>query len=93
MQVSPSRWARGDALVEGKPPPITKITPHPYISHYLLTGFTSLGWVELRTVLSKLYFSYDLELLDKELDWQRDSKMHTLWQKPALQIRVKASPV
>ncbi|PVH97982.1 putative cytochrome P450 [Periconia macrospinosa] len=48
----------------------------------------SLGWMELRTILAKLHFSYDLQLLDKDVDWHRDSKMHTLWQKPALKIRV-----
>ena len=47
----------------------------------------SLGWLELRTILAKLHFSYDLELLDKDVDWQRDSQMHTLWKKPKLMVR------
>ncbi|RYP61516.1 hypothetical protein DL770_009770 [Monosporascus sp. CRB-9-2] len=43
-----------------------------------------LGWMELRTTLSKLFWVYDLELVDRELDWLRDSEMHTLWRKPKL---------
>lgn len=45
--------------------------------------------MELRTALAKLHYSYDMELLDETVDWQRDLKMHTLWQKPELIIRVK----
>ncbi|KAI9787991.1 MAG: hypothetical protein M1816_007295 [Peltula sp. TS41687] len=48
----------------------------------------SLGWMELRTTLAKLHYVYDLELLSKDIDWQRDSRMHTLWLKPALQVKV-----
>ncbi|KAL4978762.1 benzoate 4-monooxygenase cytochrome P450 [Aspergillus desertorum] len=48
----------------------------------------NLGWMELRTTLAKLHFAYDFELLDKNMDWQRDSEMHTLWRKPRLPVRV-----
>ena len=48
----------------------------------------SLGWMELRTTLAKLLYTYDLELLDSELDWHKQSKMHTLWLKPPLRVRV-----
>lgn len=39
-------------------------------------------------MIAKLLFTYDLELLNKDLDWHRDSKMATLWQKPELRVRV-----
>ncbi|KAL4788259.1 benzoate 4-monooxygenase cytochrome P450 [Aspergillus varians] len=48
----------------------------------------SLGWMELQTIMAKMIFRYDLELLNKDLDWQRDSRMHTLWEKPPLMVRV-----
>ncbi|EKG12711.1 Cytochrome P450 [Macrophomina phaseolina MS6] len=48
----------------------------------------SLGWMELRTFLAKMHFEYDFELLDPELDWHKESEMHTLWQKPKLMVRV-----
>lgn len=51
-------------------------------------GISSLGWLEVRTILAKLHFSYDLELVDKEVDWHRDSRMHTLWNKPKMRVKV-----
>ncbi|KAI1130843.1 cytochrome P450 [Nemania abortiva] len=47
----------------------------------------SLGWMEMRTTLAKIILAFDLELVDKDLDWLRDSQMHTLWKKPALRVR------
>jgi cytochrome P450 len=49
----------------------------------------SLAWIELNTVLAKLLWKYDLELVNQDVDWQRDSTMHTLWKKPELMVRVK----
>ncbi|KAB8216381.1 benzoate 4-monooxygenase cytochrome P450 [Aspergillus novoparasiticus] len=48
----------------------------------------SLGWMELQTIMAKIIFSFDLELVDEKLDWQADSRMHTLWEKPPLNVRV-----
>lgn len=45
--------------------------------------------MELNTILSKMHFVYDLELVDKTVDWQRDSRMATLWIKPELKVRFK----
>jgi cytochrome P450 len=50
----------------------------------------SLAWIELNTVLAKLLWKYDLELVNQDMDWQRDSRMHTLWKKPELMVRVRA---
>ncbi|KAG8162989.1 hypothetical protein KVR01_007467 [Diaporthe batatas] len=49
----------------------------------------SLGWMEMRTILAKIHFKYNLEMVDKSLDWHAESEMHTLWQKPAMKVRVK----
>lgn len=49
---------------------------------------TSLVWIELHTILAKLHFSYDLEFLNTDMDWHRDSRMQTLWKKPELKVRV-----
>lgn len=40
------------------------------------------------TILAKVIFTYDMELLNQELDWHRDSRMATLWQKLELRVRV-----
>jgi len=50
--------------------------------------FDSMGWMEMRSILVKLYFRFDLELVNQDLDWHRDSEMHTLWKKPELKVRL-----
>ncbi|KAF2753078.1 benzoate 4-monooxygenase cytochrome P450 [Pseudovirgaria hyperparasitica] len=52
----------------------------------------NLAWVELRTTLVKLHWKYDFELLNEEVDWQRDVRMRTLWNKPKLIVRAVARP-
>lgn len=44
--------------------------------------------MELRTILAKMHFKYDFKLLNEDLDWHRDSEMHTLWNKPKLMVHV-----
>ena len=44
--------------------------------------------MELRIALAKLHFTYDLKLLNPNLDWHKQARMHTLWQKPALRVQV-----
>jgi hypothetical protein len=47
-----------------------------------------MGWMEMRSILVKLRFAFDKELVDQELDWHRDSEVHTLWKKPDLKVRL-----
>ncbi|TDZ61724.1 Cytochrome P450 monooxygenase BOT4 [Colletotrichum trifolii] len=49
----------------------------------------SLGWMELQTIMAKIIYQYDMKLVDDQVDWHRDSRMHTLWEKPALMVRFK----
>lgn len=44
--------------------------------------------MELDIVLAKLHWKFDLKLVNEDLDWQRDSRMHTLWKKPELMVNV-----
>ncbi|KAG8627846.1 hypothetical protein KVT40_003719 [Elsinoe batatas] len=46
----------------------------------------NMGWMEMRTILAKVFWSYDLCLADESLDWHADSEMHTLWKKPPLKV-------
>ncbi|KAI0550323.1 cytochrome P450 [Xylaria curta] len=48
----------------------------------------NLAWMEMNTTLAKLHFKYDIELLSKNIDWHRDSRMHTLWHKPHMYVQV-----
>ncbi|KAF2449310.1 cytochrome P450 [Karstenula rhodostoma CBS 690.94] len=49
----------------------------------------SLGWMEMRTILAKVHYTFDLVLADPSLDWHEESRMCTLWQKPALPMRIQ----
>ncbi|KAG9963016.1 benzoate 4-monooxygenase cytochrome P450, partial [Aureobasidium melanogenum] len=49
----------------------------------------SLAWTELSLTMCKLHYKYDLELVNTDLDWHRDSKMHIVWHKPEMMVRVK----
>ncbi|KAJ5037690.1 cytochrome P450 monooxygenase-like protein, partial [Bipolaris maydis] len=49
----------------------------------------SLGWMELQTIMAKIIYRYDMEPIDDTVDWHRDSRMHTLWEKPPLMVQLK----
>ncbi|KAI6081132.1 benzoate 4-monooxygenase cytochrome P450 [Hypoxylon rubiginosum] len=49
----------------------------------------NLAWLDMRTILAKLVWVYDLELMNSSLDWHEESRMHTLWRKPDLMVRAK----
>lgn len=68
--------------------PWQKVNSHPPHAESIANRITSLGWMEMRTILAKVHYTFDLELVDPSLDWHRDSRMRTLWQKPALPMRI-----
>lgn len=47
----------------------------------------SFALVELNLILSKLCWKYDMELMDQSLDWEGQSKVHVMWDKPDLNVR------
>ncbi|KAH7080753.1 cytochrome P450 monooxygenase-like protein [Paraphoma chrysanthemicola] len=49
----------------------------------------NLAFVEMRLILAKILFTFDLELVDKKTDWMRGQKLFTLWNKPPLMVNLK----
>lgn len=47
-----------------------------------------MAWMEMRLVLAKMYFTFDIELLDKDLDWHRDARIYLIWQRRELNARL-----
>jgi hypothetical protein len=43
--------------------------------------------MEMNLVMAKMLWTYDLELVNRDIDWLNDGKVHVLWWKPALNIR------
>lgn len=51
----------------------------------------SLAYLEMRMILAKLFWKYDLCWMNtNEVDWERDTKGYTLWEKPELRCMFKA---
>ncbi|KAF2134578.1 cytochrome P450 monooxygenase-like protein [Dothidotthia symphoricarpi CBS 119687] len=48
----------------------------------------NLAYAEMRLILTKVLFNFDLELLDKETDWMKGQKVFSLWEKPELMVRL-----
>lgn len=47
----------------------------------------SLAFIELRLVLAKVHFMFDCELINKDVDLERESLNYILWQKPDINVR------
>jgi hypothetical protein len=56
----------------------------------ILTCVDSLALAEMRLILAKVLFSFDLELMDKSGTWMSGQKVVTLWQKPDLMVELTA---
>jgi cytochrome P450 len=67
--------------------PALFVFPPPPVS---LTKIPSLAYAEMRLLLARLIWNFDLELMPESRTWN-DQKVFTLWQKG--EINVKLSPV
>ena len=46
--------------------------------------------MEVSTILAKLFWRYDMELVDPTLDWEKQSQVYVMWNKPDLPVRFHA---
>lgn len=51
----------------------------------------SFAYMEMNLLMAKMFWTYDLELVNKDIDWLKESKVHVLWWKPKLCIRFHKS--
>lgn len=49
----------------------------------------NLAWAELRTILCRLIWNFDFEMLDSSRDWEKQ-RVFVLWDKPSLMVKLKA---
>ncbi|KAI1381281.1 putative cytochrome P450 [Hypoxylon crocopeplum] len=47
----------------------------------------SFAYLQMSLVLSKMIYTYDFELLNKDLDWEAQSKHYVMWWKAPIQVR------
>lgn len=48
-----------------------------------------VGLIKVRLIMAKLHFNFDVEAVDKKLDWVKNSQFRLLWDKPALDVYLK----
>ncbi|PIG81887.1 hypothetical protein AARAC_003711 [Aspergillus arachidicola] len=49
----------------------------------------SLALMEIRTIIAHLFFRYELDMVDKDLDWHKKSRIAPTWVVPELRVRVR----
>jgi hypothetical protein len=50
--------------------------------------FSSLAYVEMRIILARMVFNFDMELDQPEQNWM-DQECFVLWNKPKLMVKLK----
>lgn len=58
----------------------------------MIADYYSLAYLEMRMVLAKLFWKFDLKWSNTEegqIDWERDCRGYTLWGKPELRVLLK----
>ncbi|KAJ4349096.1 hypothetical protein N0V95_004877 [Ascochyta clinopodiicola] len=48
----------------------------------------NLAYAEMRLILAKLLWTFDLELVQPEQDWMKEQRVFALWEKPPLEVRL-----
>ncbi|RSL78113.1 hypothetical protein CEP52_017664, partial [Fusarium oligoseptatum] len=47
----------------------------------------NLAYLEARIILASMVYTFDWELVNKELEWFTEVRLWTLWEKPELLVR------
>lgn len=48
--------------------------------------------MELRTILAKMLWVFDMQLTDDNLDWNRDATSYLVWKRPELLVKYTRRP-
>ncbi len=91
-QVSLSRLGRGAASVASMLSYTSSLSrrrskPSRPLANFRVSTTSSFAYMEMSLILTKLLFTYDMDLLDKGLDWEGQSHVHVQWWKPELKVR------
>lgn len=54
----------------------------------LIDRARSLAYAEMRLIMAKVLFNFDLELMPESKDWMEGQKVFTLWEKPSLMVKL-----
>lgn len=57
----------------------------------MTTEQNSLAYFEMRLILARLFYSFDLELREDCEDWISGQRHYMAWEKPPLFVRLKSA--
>jgi hypothetical protein len=92
-RASRSHWDPADAS-EGSECSFLPFTDIPYLkTRRSCMDFANLlarsfAYAEMNLILAKMLWRWDLELVNKDLDWEGQGRMHVMWWKPSMYIRI-----
>lgn len=79
MHYQPERWLNADSTD-------VKEASQPFLLGPRACIGRSFAYMEMNLFLTKMLWKYDLELMNKDLDWLKEGKVHVLWWKPKLMV-------
>jgi cytochrome P450 len=47
----------------------------------------NLAYLQIRIVLARIILQFDWELVNKDIDFERETRVEVLWKKPALMVK------
>lgn len=50
----------------------------------------SLAYMEMRLLLAKMFYGFELRLHDEGLDWDGETTIRTFWRKPDLMVEFES---
>ncbi|KAI1358950.1 putative cytochrome P450 [Xylaria arbuscula] len=65
----------------------TKEASQPFSLGYRACIGRSFAYLQMSLALSKMIYTYDFELLNKDLDWEAQSKHYVMWWKAPIRVR------
>ncbi|KAK5046900.1 hypothetical protein LTR84_007254 [Exophiala bonariae] len=80
----PERWLDPDCKDD-------KAASQPFLTGSRVCLGRHLAMLELRIVLAKILWKFDMKLMDDNLDWVKSNKNYVFWEKPSLPVQF--SPV
>ena len=91
MPFSLSTLAVGIVLVRSKSAFSSSLVPNFVISFFVfrppkLTHLASLAYVEMRLILARIIFNFDLRLAEDSRGWMEKQKVWNFWQRGPLNV-------
>ncbi|KAI0533247.1 cytochrome P450 [Xylaria digitata] len=88
---NPDYWHRPDEFIPERwiDPESTdvKAASQPFSLGYRACPGKSFAMLQLSLMLAKILYTYDMEMLDPDVDWEANSRHWIMWWKPPIRIR------